>query len=66
MIDILKNILHQLQKINYHTDDLYLYQSNNIMTKALLQIQIGKLMEYVEKQIKEYEMEQNDRAGPEK
>lgn len=64
MINILKQILHQLQKINYHTDDLYLYQSNNIMTKALLQIQIGKLMEYVEKQIKEYEMEQNDRASP--
>ena len=64
MIDTLKNILHQLQKINYHTDDLYLYRSDNIMTKALLQIQIGKLMEYVEKQIKEYEMEQNDRASP--
>lgn len=64
MIDILKNILHQLQKINYHTDDLYLYRSNNIMTKALLQVQIGKLIEYVEKQIKEYEMEQNNRASP--
>lgn len=64
MVDIFKNILHQLQKINHHTDDLYLYRSDNIMTKALLQIQIGKLMEYVEKQIKEYEMEQNNRASP--
>ena len=64
MIDILKNILHQLQKINYHTDDLYLYRSNNIVTKALLQVQIGKLIEYVEKQIKEYEMEQNNRTSP--
>lgn len=64
MINVLKNVLHQLQKINYHTDDLYLYQSNNIVTKALLQIQIGRLMEYVEQQIKENELEQNNRGSP--
>lgn len=64
MINVLKNVLHQLQKINYHTDDLYLYQPNNIVTKALLQIQIGRLMEYVEQQIKENELEQNNRGSP--
>lgn len=64
MISILKEILHQLQKINYHTDDLYLYRSDNIVTKALLQIQIGKLMKYVEQQIKENESEQNNRGSP--
>jgi len=64
MINVLKNVLHQLQKINYHTDDLYLYQPNNIVTKALLQIQIGRLMEYVEQQIKENELEQDNRGSP--
>jgi hypothetical protein len=64
MINVLKNVLHQLQKINYHTDDLYLYQPNNLVTKALLQIQIGRLMEYVEQQIKENELEQDNRGSP--
>ena len=64
MINVLKNVLHQLLKINYHTDDLYLYQPNNLVTKALLQIQIGRLMEYVEQQIKENELEQDNRGSP--
>lgn len=64
MINVLKNVLHQLQKINRHTDDLCLYQPNNLVTKALLQIQIGRLMEYVEQQIKENELEQDNRGSP--
>lgn len=64
MINVLKNVLHQLQKINYHTDDLYLYQPNNLVTKALLQIQIGRLIEYVKQQIKENELEQDNRGSP--
>lgn len=64
MINVLKNVLHQLQKINHHTDDLCLYQPNNLVTKALLQIQIGRLMEYVEQQIKENELEQDNRGSP--
>ncbi len=64
MINVLKNVLHQLQKINHHTDDFALYQPNNVVTKALLQIQIGKLIEYVEQQIKENELEQDNRGSP--
>lgn len=64
MSNVLKNILHQLQKINHHIDDLYLYQPNNLVTKTLLQIQISRLMEYVKQQIKENELEQNNRGSP--
>lgn len=57
MINILKEILHQLRKINDHTDDLCLYRSENTITKALLQCQIGRLMKYVKQHIEIYELD---------
>lgn len=57
MINVLKEILHQLHKINDHTDDLYLYRSDNIITKALLQCQIGRLIKYVKEHIETYELD---------
>ena len=64
MINVLKNVLHQLQKINCHIDDLCSYKHNNIVTNAFIQMQMGKLMEYVKQQIKENELEQDNRGSP--
>lgn len=66
MINVLKNVLHQLQKINCHIDDLCLYRTNNIVINAFIQMQMSKLMEYVKQQIKENELEQNNRGSPSK
>lgn len=64
MVKVLKEVLHQLQKINLHTDDLALYRANNLVTKALLQCQIGRLINYVEEQIANNELDQDDRGSP--
>ena len=63
MISILKEILHQLHKINDHTDDLYLYRSDNIITKALLQCQIGRLINYVKECIEAYELDEESNSS---
>lgn len=63
MISILKEILHQLHKINDHTDDLYLYRSDNIITKALLQCQIGRLINYVKERIEAYELDEESNSS---
>lgn len=63
MINVLKEILHQLHKINDHTDDFYLYRSDNIITKALLQCQIGRLMKYVKQHIETYELDKESNSS---
>ena len=61
--NVLKEILHQLHKINDHTDDLYLYRSDNIITKALLQCQIGRLIKYVKQHIETYELDKESNSS---
>lgn len=64
MINVLKNVLHQLQKINCHIDDLCSYRQNNVVVNAFIQMQMGKLMDYVKQQIQENELEQDNRGSP--
>lgn len=54
MINILKEIAHQVKKIIIHTDDICLFgeAKDNTMTKALLQCQLGALETYIQDKIR--------------